>query len=146
MARAFSIEDRNLNTASIITSRNVAYRDIDLSFTAKPSGEIYKKVDAAAVKQSIKNLLLTNHFEKPFRPNFGGDLRALLFDLSDPDVEYDIKDKVVRAIEAYEPRVNLLDVSVTVQPDYNAVAVTVEFQIINTEEQVIFTTTLTRLR
>ena len=51
MARAFSVEDRDLNTASIITSRTKLYRDIDLSFTARPSGEIYKKVDASAVKQ-----------------------------------------------------------------------------------------------
>ena len=49
MARAFSIEDRTLDT-SIISSRNVAYKDVDLSFTAKPAGDIYKKTDAAAVK------------------------------------------------------------------------------------------------
>lgn len=146
MARAFSIEDRDLSTASIVTSRARVYRDIDLSFTAKPSGEIYKKIDAAAVKQSVKNILLTNYFEKPFRPMFGGNLRALLFDLADPDVEYDIKDNVMRAIESYEPRALVLDVKATVQPDYNAVSVTVEFKIINTEETLIFTTTLTRLR
>ena len=68
MSRAFAVEDKNLNQASIIVSRNKLYRDIDLSFTVKPSGEIYKKIDAGAVKQSIKNLLLTNHFEKPFLP------------------------------------------------------------------------------
>ena len=63
--RVLSREDNNL-TSSIITARKVQYKDIDLSFTAKPNGELYTKRDAAAVKQAVKNLILTNHFEKPF--------------------------------------------------------------------------------
>ena len=64
--RAFALEDGNLGTRSIITTKNVVYKDIDLTFTAKPSGDIYKKEDAAAVKQSVKNILMTNIMEKPF--------------------------------------------------------------------------------
>mgnify|MGYP002631440443 FL=1 len=146
MARAFSVEDRDLNTASIITSRTKLYRDIDLSFTARPSGEIYKKVDASAVKQSVKNILMTNHFEKPFNALFGGNLTDLLFDLADPEIDYDIKNNIVTAIEGWEPRAQILNIDVNVQPDYNAVNVTVEFKVVNTEEIIIFTTTLTRLR
>ena len=146
MARAFSVEDRDLNTASIITSRTKLYRDIDLSFTARPSGEIYKKVDASAVKQSVKNILMTNHFEKPFNALFGGNLTDLLFDLADLEIDYDIKNNIVTAIEGWEPRAQILNIDVNVQPDYNAVNVTVEFKVVNTEEIIIFTTTLTRLR
>ena len=69
MARAYSIEDTNLN-ASLISSRKINYRDIDLSFAAKPAGDLFKKVDAASVKQAVKNLLLTNRGEKPFQPEF----------------------------------------------------------------------------
>ena len=65
VTKAFSIEDGNLSTKSITTTRQLTFTDIDLTFTAKPSGEIYKKTDAAAVKQAIKNLLLTNKMEKP---------------------------------------------------------------------------------
>jgi len=146
MSRSFAIEDKNLNQASIITSRSKLYRDIDLSFTPKPSGEIYKKIDAAAVKQAIKNLLLTNHFEKPFLPLYGGNLRDLLFELAHSSIGDEITSNITRAIEAYEPRAEIVNIRVDNQADINSIGVTVEFRIVNTEETVIFTTTLTRLR
>ena len=146
MSRAFAVEDKNLNQASIIVSRNKLYRDIDLSFTVRPSGEIYKKIDAAAVKQAIKNLLLTNHFEKPFLPLYGGNLRDLLFELATLSVNEEITSNITRAIESYEPRAKIVDIRVDNRADYNSIGVTVEFRIVNTEETVIFTTTLVRLR
>ena len=63
--RAFSIEDGNLGNKTITTARTVGYQDIDLSFTKKPSGDIFKKSNAAAVKQAVRTLLLTNFAEKP---------------------------------------------------------------------------------
>ena len=57
--KAFSIEDGNLS-ASVVTTRSKKYTDIDLTFANRPSGDVYKKVDAAAVKQAVKNLLLTS--------------------------------------------------------------------------------------
>ena len=74
MSRVFSQEDGNLSTRSIITSRTKSYADIDLTFTRKPGTvtDIYKKTDAAAVKQSVKNILMTNRVEKPFLPYYGG--------------------------------------------------------------------------
>ena len=146
MSKAFAVEDQNLNTVSIITSRSQLYRDVDLSFTARPNGEIYKKNDAAAVKQAIKNLLLTNHFEKPFLPLYGGNLRDLLFELADEGIEGNIISNITRAIEAYEPRAQIVDIEVNNQADYNSIGVTVQFRIVNTDQTVIFTTTLTRLR
>ena len=59
MARAYSTEDTNLSK-SLISSRGTDYKDIDLAFAAKPAGDVFKKTDAAAVKQAVKNLLLTN--------------------------------------------------------------------------------------
>ena len=81
MARVFSIEDGNLDTASITTSRQKSYSDIDMTFAKKGNNDIFKKSDAAAVKQAVKNLLLTNFGEKPFNPEFGGNLNAFLFNL-----------------------------------------------------------------
>ena len=71
--RAYSREDQgDLNTTSIATSRNVDFKDIDLSFKVKTtSGDIFKKQSTAAVKQAIKTLLLTNRLEKPFLATFG---------------------------------------------------------------------------
>lgn len=68
MARVFSLEDGNISKKPIITSQNRTYTDIDLSFSRKSTGDVFKKTDAASVKQAVKNLLLTNLGEKPFRP------------------------------------------------------------------------------
>ena len=146
MATKLAAEDLNLESSSIIGSRTKLYKDIDLTFAVKPSGEIFKKSDAAAVKQAVKNLMLTNNFEKPFLPNFGANLRDLLFDLADDDAEEDIEEKCKNSINVFEPRARALNVTAISTPDQNSVSVTVEFRVINTEELVKFTSTLARLR
>ena len=146
VTRAFAVEDGNLNTTSLVTSRNRLYRDIDLTFAKKPSGEIYKKTDAAAVKQAVKNLLLTNKYEKPFQPEFGGDLNNLLFELVDNDTVYEIDGAIREAIKRYEPRARVRQVATNLQPDANSIGITITFQIVNTEEVVTLDTTITRLR
>ena len=80
MAKAFSVEDGNQDTSTLRSRRNREYSDIDLSFLKSASGDVFKKTSAAAVKQSVKNLLMTNWGEKPFRPVFGGNLNDLLFE------------------------------------------------------------------
>ena len=145
MARAFSIEDRTLDR-SIISSRNVSYKDVDLSFSAKPSGDIYKKTDAATVKQAVKNLLLTSEGEKPFNPNFGSNLNSALFSL---DTEFDpeyVQNLIYDAITNYEPRASVLSVAVQMQSDYNALDASVEFQVVNTKEIVTLNVSIARLR
>ena len=67
VTRAFSTEDGNLSTAGIITSGIRESKDINLLFNLKTNGDIFKKTEAAAVKQAVKNLLMTNKFEKPFQ-------------------------------------------------------------------------------
>ena len=76
VTKAFSLEDGNLSRKTLLGTKTKEYKDIDLTFTNKPSGDIYKKNEAAAVKQAVKNLLLTNSTEKPFEPYYGGDLNA----------------------------------------------------------------------
>lgn len=144
--RVLSRQDGDLNTSSIITTRTVPYRDIDLTFTAKPNGEIFKKTDAAAVQQALKNLILTNHFEKPFLPFFGGNIRALLFELADDDIEEDVRDNIIETINIYEPRAILRNIDVVSDPDRNSLNVTIEYQVSNSEEIFTFTTAVSRLR
>ena len=146
MATKLAAEDVRLGSSSIVGARTKVYKDIDLTFAAKPSGEIFKKTDAAAVKQAVKNLMLTNYFEKPFNPTFGANLRDLLFDLADDETEEDIEERCMAAINKFEPRAQALNVRATATPDQNSVKVVLEFRIINTEELVTFTTTLARLR
>ena len=143
--KAFSTEDGNLSS-SIITTRARQYTDIDLSFTARPSGDVYKKVDAAAVKQSVKNLLLTSRYEKPFQPNFGANLNSALFAL---DTDYDpdfIQDLIADAIKNYEPRARVLSISLNLKPERNSLDATIQFQVVNTNEIVSVDVSLARLR
>jgi len=146
MATKLSTEDANLGVSTLIGTRTKLYKDIDLTFANKPSGEIFKKEDAAAVKQAVKNLMLTNYFEKPFQPRFGGNLREMLFDLADDDAEEDIEDRIKNAIGVFEPRARALNVTATATPERNSIRVTVEFRVINTQETVTVTTVLARLR
>ena len=90
------------------------YSDLDANFVAKPGtvfedgvrrGDIYKKADIRSIEQSIQNIVLTNHYEKPFQPFFGSNLRRLLFELNTTIGEYDVTQTIVRSIEKDEPRV-----------------------------------------
>ena len=144
--RAFSIEDGNLQSRSIVTTRKRVYSDLDLTFSRAPNNDVYKKTDAAAVKQAVKNILLTNFLEKPFNSDFGGNLNGFLFNL---DTEFDaeaIEDNVTEAIRNNETRVRVLDVTATVNSSRNDVRVTVIFQIINTLQNVTLEVSLARLR
>lgn len=145
--RAFAQEDTNIQTNTVRGSREQDYTDIDLSFTAKTtSGEIFKKTDAASVKQAVKNLIMTNFLEKPFQPEYGGDILGQLFELETADMEEDIEYNVRQQIERYEPRAETVDVIATSNPDRNSLEVTVKFKLINTNEVVEVTTSLSRLR
>jgi phage baseplate assembly protein W len=146
MAKAFSIEDGNLSNVSAISSRTTSYKDIDLTFQAKSSGDVYKKTDAAAVKQAIKNLLLTGYYEKPFRPGFGGGLNDFLFDITGEYDENDIQERIIDAIKNYEPRAICREVNVNIIPEANKADITVVFQVRSTNETVTVDLSLTRLR
>lgn len=146
MARAFSIEDGNLATVPITSSVTRTYKDIDLKFANRPSGDLYKKTDAAAVKQAIKNLLMTNPTEKPFQPYFGAGLNDFLFNLSTEWDEFEINEKVTFAIENYEPRAKVLGVQSNINADQYSVTVRVIFQIITTNQTETIQVNLARLR
>lgn len=145
--RAFAQEDTNISTVTIATARQKEYQDIDLTFQAKPvSGEIFKKTSAAAVKQAVKNIVQTNFLEKPFLPDFGGDIRSQLFELSTNTDDMIIRENIISTVEQYEPRAEILDIKTNLLPDYNSLSVTVTFKVVNIEEVVEFTTTVSRLR
>tara|TARA_R110002110_G_scaffold181559_1_gene387946 strand:+ start:120 stop:563 length:444 start_codon:yes stop_codon:yes gene_type:complete len=147
MANAFSLEDKNLDVSTILTSRSRAYKDIDLTFKNIPiSGEIYRKTEAAAVKQAVKNLVMTNFGEKPFDPEFGGHVQSLLFELAHEDTEEEIEEQILSAINRYEPRAVALSVIAISDPDRNSVDVTIVFQVVNTQEEVSLSIALARLR
>lgn len=145
--RVLSVEDGNLNKSTLVVSRKRDYIDLDLSFTAKESGELYKKFDAAAVKQAVKTLISTNRFEKPFQPNFGADIRGMLFELAnDPYVALEIKEKIKEVVRIYEPRIEIIEIDVNEKRDLNTLSVIFTFKVINSDEIVTLTTSFARLR
>ena len=110
-----------LKDNTLVTNVNKNYIDVDLSFARKSGtvfedgirrGDVFKKVDIRSVEQSMKNILLTNFYEKPFQPFFGADLRRLLFELDTMVSEPDVRDLVTEAIEKWEPRVRVTGVEI----------------------------------
>lgn len=128
--------------------RNIRdFTDFSLIFNQHPSSlDVVKKTNEEAIKQSLKNLLLTKHYERPFHPEIGCQIHSLLFENWDPIVERTMQQTIVDLINKFEPRVRLLKVKVDPRPDENGVNISVEFQIINSDRPVKFTTALTRVR
>ena len=134
MSKVFSTEDKNLQSSARVVKKKL-YSDIDLTLSTKSSGQvgdIYKKTDASAVKQAVKTLILTNRFEKPYRPAFGGNLSAMLFELATEETGEEIIERISRSIERFEPRAKILNVDVFSNPNQNALSVRLEFRVINT--------------
>ena len=89
------------------------YTDLDLLFIANPiSGDVTTKKDADAVKRSVKNILMTNHYERPFKPNFGANLRARLFELDEIGGRKNLEKDIVETLAALEPRIANIKVQI----------------------------------
>ena len=121
--------------------------DLDLNFTAHPvNKDVAIKYDEQAIKQSVRNLILTKNFERPFHSEIGCQVRGLLFEpVTEMSVSI-IKRSIVDVIRNYEPRVQLVDVFVNVRPDENYVDIRIIFKIINTATPIELTLTLERTR
>lgn len=123
------------------------YKDINLAFLPHPdTGDVGKVVDVNAIKQSVRNLLLTKYFERPFQPQLGSPIYNLLFEPLDPITAASIKQAIERTLQNYEPRVITQRIDVTADFDNNAYAVTLYFNIVGLRDPVVFSTTLERLR
>lgn len=144
--RSFSRENGDLNTRSLIGSRDQNWSDLDLSFTVNDVGQLFKKIDAGAVKQSVKNIVLSNYGEKPFEPFFGTDIRGLLFELYDFGLENDIKTRIRAALRRYEPRAIIEEITVGGERDDNQLFVEIVFRVDNSQELVTLRTSVSRLR
>jgi phage baseplate assembly protein W len=123
------------------------YKDIDLSFTANAlSGDIGKKFDVNAVKQSVKSLLLTKPHEKFFHPEKGSGLDQYLFEPMSPGLEISLSKTIELLISNYEPRCNILGIRVNANYDLNYYTVTLRFRVIGINQPQELTVNLTRLR
>ena len=124
-----------------------SWSDLDLDFNAHPvTKDIVTKTDVEAVKRSVRNLILTNRYERPFQPEIDGGVTRHLFQLSTPSTKLDIKTAIQVAIANFEPRVQLIDVFVGGDLDRNGFDVTINFRVINVPEPVTIELFLERLR
>ena len=122
-----------------IVSKKKAWRDLDLNFVPHPiRKDLVPLKDDNAIKQAVKNLLVSNFFDRPFQPDLGANLRGLLFEPADYITRIDIKDGIQNVLTQYEPRIQLLNIEVKDLSDQNAYRVIVVFRIkeYDTEESV----------
>lgn len=123
------------------------FSDLDFDFIPHPvSGDILPLKDSVAVKRSIRNLMLTGTYERPFRPNLGGNLKQLLFEPVTPLTQISIQVLISDIIRLYEPRVEILDLAVSVDPDELGYNVHLVFAVNDTSEVASVDVFLERLR
>ena len=130
------------------SSRSVRlYKDIALSFEKNVSTkDVIVKTDVEAVKQSVRNLILTNHFERPFHPEIGSSIRDLLFETITPLNAVLLEDRIREVIVNFEPRAELTGIQVFDEIDNNQYRVIINFTVLGSSEGVTITEFLQRLR
>ena len=125
----------------------IIYKDFPVSFLDHPvTHKLNVVTNAEAVKNSVKNIILTNRFERPYNPFFGGNVTAQLFENADPFTEYNVTRDVRTAIENFEPRAILDNVVVNANPDNHTLDVTVHFRTIAIKDPITVTVNIERVR
>ena len=129
------------------TRSNNLYSDLNLNFNKNPATkDIAKLKDVEAVKRAVRNLILTNRFERPFHPEIGSDIRALLFENMTPTIQTLLTDRIRDVLDTYEPRAILSDVIVVGDMDKNQYGVTIKFYVREVPGTQIVSEFLQRLR
>jgi len=123
------------------------YKDLDLDFTRHPvTNDVIKIEDVNAVKRSVRNLVNTQLYERPFHPELGCGVRDLLFENFTPMTGIFIRRKIEEVLVNYEPRANISSIAVNENQDRNGINVEVNFYVLNLPNPVSVTTTLQRIR
>lgn len=123
------------------------YKDIDLDFGRNTvTNDVNSLTDVEAVKRSVRNLINTNHFERPFHPEIGSDVRAMLFEPMTPLTALNLQRKVAEVLNNFEPRINLQQVLATPDIDRNSYNLKIMFYVVGVAGDVTVETILERLR
>jgi phage baseplate assembly protein W len=125
----------------------VVFSDLDSLFVPNPiTKQLARKTNREAVKQSVKNLILTNYFERPFKSDIGCSIRYYLFELWSPALKQTMENAIREVIDNYEPRADVLEVLVEDRSELNALSVTVAFSVRNDVNPVVLNVILERVR
>ena len=131
-----ALRDAERNNESTLNVKT--YRDLDLFYTRRSrDSDVNVLTNVTAVKRSVRNLILTNFYEKPFHPEIGSGVRDLLFEIVSPLTAIALAQSVEDVINNYEPRALLLGVDVIDNIDANAYDITVTFEVINAPGEIV---------
>ena len=123
------------------------YTDLDLDFSRHPvTNDIVKIEDVNAVKRSVRNLVNTQFYERPFHPELGCGVRDMLFENFTPMTGIFMRRKIEEVLSNYEPRASITSINVNEQQDRNGIDIVVSFYVLNSLEPVSITTSLRRIR
>ena len=126
---------------------NRIYKDLDLNFGRNPiTNDVNRLTDVEAVKRSVRNLINTNHYERPFHPELGSDVRSMLFEPMTPLTALNLQRKVAEVLNNFGPRINLQQVLASPDLDRNSYALKILFYVVGSNQPVEVETFLERLR
>lgn len=132
---------------TFITKTTRKYKDLDLNFTAHPvTKDVSKHIDYLAVINAFKNILLLNHYEKPFHPEIGSNIKSLLFENLDNITAISLEREIRQTVTNFEPRVDIKEITVFPNFDQNGFNVSITFYIINRTEPITINFFLERVR
>jgi len=128
-------------------NRKPDYSDLNLDFMTHPTtGDVMKLTGEEAIKRSVRNLILTNFYDRPFRSYIGTNVNRLLFENPSPLTANFLRDAIKEVVGNYEPRVDVRDVSVVFDNDNNGFIATIIFNVLNRLEPLTTVIFLERVR
>ena len=140
-----SYSTENLSNNSKRATR--IYKDLDLDFGRNiVTNDVNKLTEVEAVKRSVRNLINTNHFERPFHPEIGGNVRALLFEPMTPLTALNLQRKIEEVLKNFEPRANITQILADPDIDRNGYRLEIRFYVIGIQNPITVETFLERLR
>jgi len=126
---------------------NKTYSDLNLNFTKNPAtNDVARLTDVEAVKRAVRNLILTNQFERPFHPEIGSSVRNILFENITPLNAVLLEDRIKEVINNFEPRADISSIQVFDEIDNNRYRVVINFYVLSATEETTITEFLERLR
>ena len=133
--------------ATVTIDNSRTFRDLDLNFTIHPiRKDINVHKNEFAIINSVKNLILTNFYERPFQPQIGSSVRNLLFENIDTIIAAQLERAIEETILNYEPRVQISNITAVARPDENKYSVQLEFFVINNSSPITIDFFLERIR
>ena len=133
--------------ATVTIKTNRTFSDLDLNFKLHPvKKDINIHLNELAITNSIKNLVLTNHYERPFQPEVGSNIRRLLFDNLDSITAANIERELEETINNFEPRAKIHKVTAIAAPDQNGYKLKLEFFVLNNTSPITINFFLERVR